>query len=98
MMGQSRPVNRRESKFFNGLGRFDPRELHKQSLRSSQLDRSILRREFEHLHQASPWSGFARVDPPHLGRSDRSALRQSKSERPLNPISQATPRSGEVLP
>jgi len=32
-------------------------------LRGSQLDRSTLRQEFEHLHQAWPWSGLARVGP-----------------------------------
>jgi hypothetical protein len=63
MTGQSRPVNHRSSKSFNGLGRFQPRELHKHLLRGSQLDRSTLRREFEQLHQAWPWSGLARVDP-----------------------------------
>ena len=35
MTGQSRPVNHRSSKSFNGLGRFQPRELHKHLLRGS---------------------------------------------------------------
>jgi hypothetical protein len=39
-------------KYLNGLGRFQPRELHKHLLRGSQLDRSTLRQEFEQLHRA----------------------------------------------
>jgi hypothetical protein len=63
MTGQSRPVNHRGSKSFNGLGRFQPRELHQHLLRGSRLDRSTLRREFEQLDQVWPWSGLARFGP-----------------------------------
>src|SRR5262249_24206512 len=55
--------NQRTSKWVNGLGRFQPRELQKHLLRSSQLDRSTLRQEFEQLHQAWPWGGLARIGP-----------------------------------
>ena len=63
MTGQSRPVNQRTSKWLDGLGGFQPRELHKHLLRGSHLDRSTLRQEFEQLHQAWPWSGLARFGP-----------------------------------
>jgi hypothetical protein len=69
MRGQSRPVNQRTSKLLNGLARFQPRELHKHLLRGSQLDRAILRQEFEQLHQARPWSRFARFGPTTPNRS-----------------------------
>jgi hypothetical protein len=42
-------------------------------LRSSQLDRSTLRQEFEQLHQAWPWSGLARVGPTTPTRAGRLA-------------------------
>jgi hypothetical protein len=71
MTGQSRPVNHRGSKSFNGLGRFQPRELHKHLLRGSRLDRSTLRREFEQLDQVWPWSGLARVGPTTPTRARR---------------------------
>src|SRR5262249_52709884 len=48
MTGQGRRGNQRGSKFFNGLGRFRPREMQQHLLRSSQLERSTLRREFFH--------------------------------------------------
>ena len=41
----------------NGLGRFQPRELHPNLLRGSQLDPSTLQPEFEQLDQAGPRSG-----------------------------------------
>jgi hypothetical protein len=53
----------------NGLARFQPRELHKHLLRGSQLDRATLRQEFEQIHQARPWSGFARFGPTTPKRS-----------------------------
>jgi hypothetical protein len=63
MTGQSRPVNQRTSKRLNGLGRFQPRELHQHLLRGSQLDRSTLQHEFEQLHKAWRWRGLARFGP-----------------------------------
>jgi hypothetical protein len=45
MTGQSRSVNPRTSKWFNRLGRFQPREPHKHLWRGSQLHRSTLRAE-----------------------------------------------------
>jgi len=63
MTGQSRPVNQRTSEWLNGLGRFQPRELHQHWWRGSQFDRSTVRQEFEPLHQAWPWSGLARFGP-----------------------------------
>ena len=65
MTGQSRPVNQRTFKWVNGLGGFQPRELHQHLLHGSQLDRSTFRQEFEQLHQAWPWSGLARFGPTH---------------------------------
>jgi hypothetical protein len=41
--------------------------------------------------------GTAASQTTALGRSGRRAPRQRKSVRSLNPISQPTPRSGEVL-
>jgi hypothetical protein len=71
MTGQSRPVNQRTSKWLNGLGRFQPRELHKHLLHGSQLYRSTSRQEFEQLHQAWPWSGLARFGPTTPTRARR---------------------------
>jgi hypothetical protein len=72
MTGQSRPVNQRTSKRINGLGRFQPRELHKHLLRGSQLDRLTLRQEFEQFHQAWLWSDLARVGPTTPTRAGKS--------------------------
>jgi hypothetical protein len=84
MTGQSRPVNHRSSKSFNGLGRFQARELHKHLLRGSQLDRSTLRRELEQLHQAWPGSGLARVGPTtpkHRARDLRASVDQTDARK-----------------
>jgi hypothetical protein len=61
--GPTRPVNQRTSKLLNWLARFQPRELHKHSLRGAQLDSPFLRQALEQLHQAWHCSGLARFGP-----------------------------------
>jgi hypothetical protein len=46
-------------------------QTHNHLLRSSQLDRSTLRQEFEQLHQAWPWSGLTRFGPTTPTRAGR---------------------------
>jgi len=83
MTGQSRHVNQRTSRRLNWLGRFQPRELHQHLLRGSHLDRSTLRREFEQLHQAWPWSGLARFGPttPKRARARRAGGGRQREPR-----------------
>jgi hypothetical protein len=72
MTVQSRPVNQRTSKWLNRLGRFEPPELYENLLRGSQLNRATLRHEIEQLHQAWPWSDFARFGPTTPKRATTS--------------------------
>src|SRR5262245_7073332 len=76
MTGQSRSVNHRSSKSFNGLGRFQPHALHKHLLRGSRLDRSILRREFEQVIRLGLGAVLrASVRRHRRAQDDRCALR-----------------------
>jgi hypothetical protein len=74
----------------DGLGRFQPRELHQHLLSGLLLDRSTLRQEFEQLHQARSWRGLARfgsTTPTRAGRLADASVESTEARKLSRPAS-----------